>query len=474
MPLINFSGLASGIDSEALIDATREARRAVRVVPNETEIAELEDTNSALEEFKTLLLSLKDLAADFRTLAGGGISKNVTSSNETILSAVASTSANPGTYTVTVDQLATNATFSFNASITSPSATVLATSESGNISFDVGTGDDLQSISIDIDDDDTYSDIEAKINAASTRVTASIVQVDTDDYRLVITTNEVGTAKGSINNMSVTGDLAPILDDSDVTHDTAQNAQVHLSGVASTIVRSSNTINDLIPGVTLNLEDADSGTPVTIKVGVDTSSTESTIQAFIDKYNEIVEFVAENNQITREENGEDVTNIFSPLADTRIDDGALSAIRSALSSSSYTVDADDDGANENLVRIFADLGISTERDGTLKFDSDKFQESLADEPDSVQSILELFGDTVAVTGGTIDQYTRFNGLIDTTLTSNTDRISDLNERISSAETAIEREMEQIRSRFARLEATISELQASQNALTQALAGLGTR
>ena len=55
MPLINFSGLASGIDSESLIEATVEARRSTRVEPKEKEVTELEGANTALQELTTLL-----------------------------------------------------------------------------------------------------------------------------------------------------------------------------------------------------------------------------------------------------------------------------------------------------------------------------------------------------------------------------------------------------------------------------------
>ena len=53
MALINFAGLASGIDSNALIDATVEAQKQARVKPNEQKVSDLEETNSAYDELKT-------------------------------------------------------------------------------------------------------------------------------------------------------------------------------------------------------------------------------------------------------------------------------------------------------------------------------------------------------------------------------------------------------------------------------------
>ena len=96
MPTINFSGIASGIDSEALIDATSEATRQQRVTPLEENVEELTDTNDALTEIKTKLTSFKTLLGDFTTINGGPILKQASSTNEAIVSATASNGANNG------------------------------------------------------------------------------------------------------------------------------------------------------------------------------------------------------------------------------------------------------------------------------------------------------------------------------------------------------------------------------------------
>ncbi|NBN99637.1 MAG: hypothetical protein EBV19_10435, partial [Flavobacteriia bacterium] len=60
---------------------------------------------------------------------------------------------------------------------------------------------------------------------------------------------------------------------------------------------------------------------------------------------------------------------------------------------------------------------------------------------SVNSILADFADTAALTGGTIDQYIRYQGLFDTTLNSNKTSITDLNQRIADTEKQIARNEE---------------------------------
>jgi flagellar capping protein FliD len=86
--------------------------------------------------------------------------------------------------------------------------------------------------------------------------------------------------------------------------------------------------------------------------------------------------------------------------------------------------------------------------------------------------LSDFADAAATTGGTIDLYTRFNGLLDLTVNNNKDAISDLNSRIQEVERQIARQEEALKARYARLEGLMSKLQQQQSSLTSALSGLG--
>jgi len=465
MPLINFSGLASGIDSEALIEATSEASRTTRVAPHEKKIAELTEESDALSEVKTFLSSLKDLSSEFTTLNGGAIAKSATSSDETVLTAVASDTAQLGTYELTASQLAKNAVLSFGERTDSTENTIVGPGESGTILITLGQGDSEQTLTAVVDEDTTWSQLAAELNEQSPDMSATMVNVGTAEspsYALVLTSAKVGETEGSLGAI-VAGDLSTYLDTGNISLDQATNAEFSLSGVSGTIERASNTISDIIPGVTFNLESV-SASPVTINVANDGAASEAGVKAFIDKYNEFVTFLAEGNLVVRQENGENVTNIFGPLSGTRVDDGALTALRNAMTNSNF-----EDGEQ---IKIFAEMGITTERDGTLAFDSSTFQEALSDEPDSVNQILQNFGDTVAGTNGTIDQYIRFNGLIDLSLQSNERTVTDLNQRIGRAEEQIAQNEQLMRARFARLESTIGRMQSQQQALTSALSGLG--
>ena len=93
-PLINFTGLASGIDSEALIKAISDVARKVKIAPLEKKIEKYDDENTKLEELKDLLTAIKDLTDEYRTVNGGALSKLANSSDETVATASATNTAN--------------------------------------------------------------------------------------------------------------------------------------------------------------------------------------------------------------------------------------------------------------------------------------------------------------------------------------------------------------------------------------------
>ena len=461
MPVINFAGLASGIDSTALIEATSEATRKSRVTPSKEKVASLEDANSAFEQLTTNLTTLKTNLSRFTTLSGGGVSKSATSSKESVVTATTTNAAINGSYSLTVTTLASNHTLSFATSYASTSTPVQAgLGASTDVTFQIGSGTSPENVVVTVPDGAfTIASFVTAFNAASSTAEASLVNVGTTaspSYKIVVSSNNEGTNLGFITT-TIGGALTNL---SPVSESPATNALFSITGIGS-ISRSSNTVSDVVTGLTLSLVSAGTST---VRIAEDATTTISQVQEFVDSYNAIVSFIAENNLITRDDSAAEIKNVFGPLANTRTDDNALTNLRTAIASAT--------ASGGSTVRVFSDLGITTERDGTLKFDSTKLQTAVAAEPASVSALLQDFADEVASTGGTIDIYIRFNGLFDVNVNSNKTQITSLNERIAEAERQIERTAENMRLRFARLESTIGRMQQQQQSLTQSLAGLG--
>ena len=471
-PIINFSGLASGIDSASLIKALLDRERAARVEPLQTKITQFEDANDAFSELTDLLTKLQTASSKFREVYGGILSKLGGSSDETVATATSTNYATNGNYNVTVSQLAKNATYSFASSgATYSSSDQAINSNIGNsdpnrtVTVEIGSGTDLETVEIELTNTTTLSDFVTQFNASSTKAAASLVNVGSaaaPDYRIAINSNSSGLSKGQIS-VTVGSEITdpdgnPLTTDGAFDSNSlsqAMDAEFSIAGIGA-ITRSTNTVSDVISGVTFNLKGIGSAA---ISVGDDPDTTTSMMQDFVDAYNEIVTFISENDLISREEEGDDVTNVFGPLAGTSLDDNIASALRSALSGA---------GISGQSVNTLADLGITTERDGTLKFDETIFQSALNSDPESVRTITQKLGETLASTTGTIAQFTQFNGLIDQAENNNKEQISSLEKRVAEIENSLAKQEEMMTARFGRLEALISQLNAQQSALVSLL------
>ncbi|HIC85776.1 MAG TPA: flagellar hook protein, partial [Desulfobacterales bacterium] len=196
------SGLASGLDWRDIIDQLmRIERRPIDLVENKK--SEYEQRLSAWQDLNTRLLSLRSAVdelkdpEDFNLFKATMTSSNTTVTASTLLNATTSSSAAPGTYTITISNLASAQKLSSNpfASITE----ALGTSYAGDILINGRV--------IHIYENDSLADIRDRINAANTGsnptgVTASIVSYGTNNYRLILTNDTTGEEGISLLNAS--------------------------------------------------------------------------------------------------------------------------------------------------------------------------------------------------------------------------------------------------------------------------------
>jgi flagellar hook-associated protein 2 len=464
MSAVTFSGLASGIDSTSIIASILDQRRATQIKPLQTKISTLTDTNSSLAKLSDLLDTLKGTADKFRDINGTVLAKTAASSSETRVTATAANTAGNGAYAVNVLSLAKNGNSSFDDRYSSTSQTINSSINNGaapanrTVTVQVGTGADQESVAVELTNTTTAADFVSQFNTSSTKAEASLVNVGTassPSYAIVINSNNQGTNLGELST-SVGSEITSAGSGAFVATTTSQatNAQFTVSGISGTFTRANNTVSDVITGVTLSLQSTGAAT---ITIGDDASTTATTVQSFVDAYNDVVKYIAENDLVSTDETGQNA--VFGPLASTSIDEGFLGSLRSSLSSSSIS---------SGLVSTLGDLGIKTERDGTLRFDSTKFKESVASDPESVRSITRKLGDSLASVGGIIAQYTQFNGLIDVAERSNQSSIDSYNKRVSELEKALSQQEFALKGQYARLESIIGKLNSQQSAL----AGLG--
>ncbi|MBP9838570.1 MAG: flagellar filament capping protein FliD [Proteobacteria bacterium] len=454
MAIAQFSGLATGIDSKALIDAIIESRASANV-KRQSQIDHYNTENSALDELNTKILALNDLLDEFRTANAGGISKKATSSDPTKATASAGSGANSGNYAVTVTSVANTSTGSFDQEYDSLDSYV-STSGSGTVTIEVGTLTNLKTITVDVTaNTTTVQDLIDAINDdadAAGNVIASAVNVGTTTtphYKVVLNTQHQGEDLGTLALSA----SAPITELQTSTITAASNAVFSLSGIGS-VTRSSNTISDVISGVTFNLVDTGS---TNVSISNDSDSTADKIQAIVDAYNDIVNYINDNNDISQDTSTKDRTVTFGSLAKTSVDEDFLSSVRLAFSEASS-----DSGT---YVRTFSELGVSTNRDGTLSFDADEFKSQVGNDAIGAAEVLTSLADSLSGVSGTFYSYTKLDGLIDITQESNTSQITLLNDAIDALDRQNEKLRDILTQQFASLESLTNKLQQAQSSIS---------
>lgn len=240
--------------------------------------AKLEAVRAAWKQLGSALSALRSALFDLK-LESTYAAKKAVSSAENLVSAAASSSATEGIYTVSVTQLAQAHTIASDPQ--TGSDTPLGLSGSFTIN---GT-------SVSVGASDTLRDIAGKINGTSgIGVLASVV-----DNRLILKSRTSGTS-GAI---TIEADPDGVLSSLGVVNpgtttpknvlQAAQDAVLTVDGL--TVTRSSNTVADVLPGVTLELR-AVTSSPVTVTVSRDISSAREKVKAWVEKYNAVVDAIA--------------------------------------------------------------------------------------------------------------------------------------------------------------------------------------
>ncbi len=284
---MSVGGVVSGLDTNSIIaKAVEYARRPIAnyegdIAVNQQKLAIWQDINTRMLAVK---MSTESLARPATFQA-----KTAESSNESILTATASTDAVSGVYDLRVEQRAQAHQIAATDTYSSTDAVV------GEGTFEIvqANGD---SFSVELDaNNNTLSALKNKINSENEGVSASIVNVgtsDTPEYKLLLKASDTGTDYEitAINTSGWSGGTAPTFDLMADPVQEAQDAIIKLGSGAGelTVTKSTNTITDVVPGVTLNITGADAGENVAITVGKDTTGAKAAIQGFVEAYNTLM------------------------------------------------------------------------------------------------------------------------------------------------------------------------------------------
>jgi len=350
----NITGLSSQLDWGTMITQLVALERKP-ITALETNKTALSAKKTAWSEVNTKLLSLKtavtDLSArnDFNVFSASATMSNPSKAVGDLLSYAVGTTASVGTYDIVINRRATAdkiATDSFSSS--SDDLTVAGTLTINGQDITIESTDSLSNVQNKINDLNSGTD--------ATGVTASIIKVyddatSTDGYRLTLTADETGEDGLTVSGTALAG-LG--LDDEANVVTSGQDAWITVDGFDA--YRSSNTISDVISGVTLNLVGADTGATVTLNINRDYDGIKEKIKTFVDAYNGLMTYIAD--QGTASDDGKTTKPLF-----------ADSSVRSVKTTLRSVILSEVSGLDSTLNRLSA-IGISIDKTGQLSIDED--------------------------------------------------------------------------------------------------------
>jgi flagellar hook-associated protein 2 len=340
----------------------------------EGEETTLASQDGVLDGINNDLANLQTAVQELSNPSGALTAQAATSSDSSIVSATAQSSAISGTHEIVVNSLATTGTL-YTDPIASASTSFLASGQtSGEVQLQVGgASGTTYDIPITQGSNDTLTTLASYINSQSSAngwgVTASVVNNGSGSV-LALQSQSSGSpgALAIATNSNTTLTFA--------TPEGGTNASFSIDGVPFT--NSSNTVSGAIQGVTLNLASAAPDTSVELTVGPDTSQVTTAVNNFVSAYNTVISAI--NAQYVVDPTG------ATPAPPLESDISLRSLQSSLLSDAEYAVTG-----NSGLVNLAA-LGITTNNDGTLTVgtaaNGESFAQILAANPSAVQNFFQ--------------------------------------------------------------------------------------
>lgn len=442
-------GVGSGLDLDSILTSLEESKEASLLTPitnQETSV------NAEISAYGTLTSALTKLQTAAEALADSSLYESLsTSLSGSGVTAATTSKAEAGTYTLQVTQLAQAQSLSTDG--VASKTTALGT---GTLTLQVGTAD---AVSITLDSsNNTLEGIRTAINASGAGVTASIVNDGSDTpYRLVLTSDSTGTE--SDMTVAYTGtdstDQASSLFGYDGSSGNmtqtveALDAELTLNGIS--ITSQSNTVEDAVQGVTLNLSAV--GSSQTMTISQDTDAIYDAISTFVTAYNSYVSSV---DTLT-------AYNADSDTAGELLGDSTTRRISTELSSDLYTA------IGSGTFSYLSQLGISLEVDGTLQIDEDTLTSAITDNSDAVSAFFIGTDGTSGFIGQMTDDLDNYlnedSGLIVAKTDSLESKLEQLEERYAEKQALIDSEMARWTDEFTQLDTLISSLNSTSDYLT---------
>ena len=351
-------GAGSGIDTKSLAQNLANAEISPRkdlitsqITKTEAKISAYGYIKTALSDLQTAFSNLND-ASDFSSLKSSN-------SQSSAFGVTTSTTAATGSYTVEVSQIA-QAQRTISNTFASRD-TALNAGSSFNLNLTIGSGTPI-SIAVT---KDTPAGIVGAINSAKAGVTAQLINTGSG-YTVMLTGQQGASQSYALTSDAVSSDVLNF----DTTLQPSADAKFKINGLELT--RSSNSLSDVIDGVTLDLYTTTAGA-ARLDLNRDTSAIKDNISALVSAYNDFDSTLKElgnSKSAVKEVGGSMVGDSYLQTLRNQI--------RNLITANSSTAGSD--------IKAARDMGLSFDRYGKMTLDSAKLDAALQGRFDQVVNV----------------------------------------------------------------------------------------
>ncbi len=358
------SGLISGIDTSALVEATI----ALKSGPIRLLESRQAATTARLSAWKSLEAMLVAMKVETDRLGRSELWDELVaaSTNEEVVTGVASGDSALGAHEIFVVALAES-----HQMRSQDYASSAADVGAGTLSVTVGE----TTTEIEVAAGTTLAELVDLVNGEALGVTAALVQgkneLGEDVVHLVLTGDETGGEQTIAVASGLTGGEAP----SFTTIRAAQDAHVQFGGENGLdLYSSTNTFDDLVQGLDVTVHAvSEAGTSATVDVARDVEGWKAAIASFVDRYNTVVGFI--NDQFR-----------YDPETGVRpvlFGEGSLAGISTRLRG---WIGRQVEGTEGGAFRTLFSVGVKSTSDGTLSFDESAFAEAAEEDPSALADL----------------------------------------------------------------------------------------
>ncbi len=377
------SGIASGINTGALIEAAYQQKLGPAILIDE-KIAANSDKVSAFNTLRTLAddvrASLENLVVNTSSIddnvfdSKAGFLSATSVDPTTIVSASIDTTAAAGSYTIEVISRAQEMRTMSDATFT-PN---VALGDTG--SFTIGLAGGATS-TINVTAGMSLNDLASAINTetGTTNVSATVMETTPGEFRLILSGTENALAIEAnyvagddvLQNIGITSDGAGTLKN---VVQNEQAAQISFDGVP--VTRTTNTFNDIVPGIDLEIINESPGTIINLEVDNDVASIKTEILNFVDAYNAYREFALTHQELDDSGNVPEDAVLFSNNTLRQLNDEMSSVINTIF-----------DGAT-GAIETLRDVGITFTPNNSLSLNESTLDDALLNDFENVRNFFE--------------------------------------------------------------------------------------